>query len=536
MPSKLKTSLAVVASATSLYLALEKLSKYDLKWNGKFLLLKTIFITLLKGGLRKIWRLIDKLFLSSIMYSKEQLFRHPPSSLEDVRKEWLSHVLKKNEVLPAKVEIESIEIVPINTGQTGHCGTIKLSYANEHLACPETMIIKMSRQDFAGMILNIVIGLYRECFVYRDILSSMRNEIPTCEAYYFCVSDWDRSFILLLEDASKGEHQDLCITSASTIGSHYCDTEVLNKEYRRLYWGQPPPSHEHAFPAVIDTSAFESTTKAMTLAVESIAAMHAKHWCKDDLLSSLTDLDSFAVGLALLESDWVKTKKKARSGSYEGTSPWRGAQNPQEFEQTLYDTVFRPMQYVAKMKGVNNWETSWSSNVNATDWVRFHKQMGFSRIHGDFHTENIFFRTWGDKAGKQQKSKNDILILDWQICNVGIPIKDVAQILCIGGLDLHGTRLKEEQIVRAWWRALIKNGVKETEYPFSKAWAQYKYFSAMCVAVLLMLGNTLDFFSDDHVYYMHFVDKFQDIVEKHGHPTDTFLEMMETCEKIDDMK
>ena len=534
------TSWASAAAALwAAYYALERLCRRNLIWQGKFNLCKIVVATLLKNGLASVWGYIDRLLIwSSLVYKRKDLLCRPPTSLDDVRKEWLTCVLQENGVLGAHTAVDSVSVTAIDAGQTGHCGVLRLEYSNASLPAsplPESMIIKMSRKDFAGTLLNVVVRLYRECHVYSDLLPSLKAVVPTCRAYYSDVNAWTKHFILLLEDAST--HPSETVVAASTIGTQSCDPEIMNKQYRALFWTKPPPHDKHMFPPdVISPATIQRTRKNMEAAVRAIAAMHAKFWCDETLLD--LDLDSFAVGLALAESDWAKTRKVVRRQTgqrYEGTTPWRGCADVDGFERMLYDTVMCPFQYGAMKAGVENWRENWPQHVTVEDWFHLHRQLCFSRIHGDFHTENIFVRQY-KRASNDADIHTDIVVLDWQICDVGFPVKDIAQILSLGGLDLYGTALHEEAIVKVWWEELVRLGVNAEEFPFRLAWAQYKYFASHVVALLLLMSNTLNFFSEDHVYYMHFVDKFNDCVRRHGHPVENYGKLMAIVETMAEAK
>ena len=47
----------------------------------------------------------------------------------------------------------------------------------------------------------------------------------------------------------------------------------------------------------------------------------------------------------------MKTKRIARSGLYEGTPPWRGVSNMNEYETLVEETLHYPYMHMAAMKG-----------------------------------------------------------------------------------------------------------------------------------------------------------------------------------------
>ena len=125
-------------------------------------------------------------------------------------------------------------------------------------------------------------------------------------------------------------------------------------------------------------------------------------------------------------------------------------------------------------------------------------------------------------------SKKELIILDWQVSDVGPPVKDIAQLISMSGLDQFHKCMLEKEVVEIWWNELIMHGVSDTEYPIGLAWAQYKYYHAASSGIILMLANALKLFEDnDGTIYCMLVDSFKEGLARHGSPEKNYLEVQQ---------
>ena len=276
---------------------------------------------------------------------------------------------------------------------------------------------------------------------------------------------------------------------------------------------------------------------------------------------SLNNRDKLSECFALMKGSWEKTKAKARSGRYEGKcGPWRGLPRSEweGFEEMVEQTLMYPnIRWGLKTHGRGN---GWRRQDEDTYRWDIIADAGFTLIHGDFHVENVFIRKLseeeeggerkvGEKAGadhmekKKKKYKTgprsskeptpEFLILDWQLPEVGDPIKDIARMTVMGGLDNYHRNVHEKAIVRAWWEALIEHGVPEAEYPWDLAWVSYRWWCGWQAALVLMACHVAKWFEEhDGAGYRTAVDKFKAVVHFHGDPRKLFEERAEILRRI----
>lgn len=521
--SKLIKATPIAVVALAVYVFFQKVLYKDIVYYGNWELFKSIVRT-------AIIRLYIQ--IKGYFFSEKKL---KPKKLDDISKEWLMQVLYSTKLFRQSTIISKIAIQKIDAGQTGQAGRLTLEYANSADAraekLPQSMIIKMSRQDFLGSLLNTITRLYEECETYKTILCEC--ELPVCTAYYTDVDPLTKDFILLLEDASFVH--DVGYVKSSTISGILRDgrsQEEFADHYKFHYHDQLLPTDKPSL--LYNQKTVNLALKYMKSAAKSIAKFHAKSWNSVHLLNELKSkktvrFGNFARGIALLAADWEKTKAKARSGKYEKTKPWRNAENIAKFEKQIETAVLCPLYNLARNSGCADYSKTWRSFINEDVYTELATSMGcFARIHGDFHVENLFIRQFDSNVSPEDKEilKRALVILDWQICGIGVPARDIGQLVSLSGLDQYHKRKFEKEILETWWNELILNGVSDTEYPLSLAWAHYKYHHAATSATILMLANTLKLFEDaGGTIYCMLVDSFREGIERHGSPEKSFEEI-----------
>ena len=529
MSTIIKVTTPIAITAIAVYMFFKKVIYTDVIYLGRWELLKSILNTA--------W---IRLYIKTKEYFASERSKYDkPKNLEDITKEWLMKVLHSTKAISRNTKISKLQVQKIDAGQTGQTGRLKLEYADstdENVSKPPpSMIVKMSRRDFLGSLLNTTTRLYRECNTYETILSE--NDLPTCTYYYTNVDTMTKDFILLLEDASYV--QDEGYVKSSTISGILRDgrsQKEFSDEFKSRFSEKSPP---YDIPSPLyDTKAVHLACQYIKVAAKAIASFHAQFWNSASLLENINKMErfaNFARGFSLLSTDWAKTKEKARSGNYEKTKPWRDADNIEAFEKEIENAVLCPLYDIAKSKGCKHPREQWRSVINADNLVELITSMGgFSRIHGDFHTENLFVRQFnhGDdnhiSTHDMKMSKKELIILDWQVSDVGPPVKDIAQLISMSGLDQFHKCMLEKEVVEIWWNELIMHGVSDTEYPIGLAWAQYKYYHAASSGIILMLANALKLFEDnDGTIYCMLVDSFKEGLARHGSPEKNYLEVQQ---------
>jgi hypothetical protein len=149
-----------------------------------------------------------------------------PRSPTDVTPQWLGAVLG--------VGIESVDVNPIGTGQTGATYRLSVGYGSAATDLPSTFAIKLSSQDDAVRE-RVALGYRSEHAFYTSVADIVRAPIPR---HYHCeISDDGGDFVLLLADlapAVQGDQIGGCATAEAELavralaglhGPTWCDAK-----------------------------------------------------------------------------------------------------------------------------------------------------------------------------------------------------------------------------------------------------------------------------------------------------------------------
>ena len=101
-------------------------------------------------------------------------------------------------------------------------------------------------------------------------------------------------------------------------------------------------------------------------------------------------------------------------------------------------------------------------------------------VHGDFRCENMFFAPDGG---------DDIAVIDWQVCGIGVGLYDVAYFLG-DSVTTPTRRAVERDAVAEYHDILCRMGVKE--FSFEDCWRQYREGMLTGLMVPVIMGGTLD--------------------------------------------
>jgi hypothetical protein len=397
-----------------------------------------------------------------------------PMHLQDfqdqVGRNWLSSVLGQT--------VTSVTCHPFAAGQTGVCARLQLTYQqhssttasfDDHTAPPSSLVVKMSRPDTYGKLLNQMARLYSECFVYNTTLQAkFQNSkiLPTPTCYYSAVDMISKDFLILLSDASnlgRGVHVE---TQNLKQFSQRIDNRSLTPQGQALrvssYGTTASLTHHHPNTNVERIPLVVEHMKRVSV---GISALHAAYW-KDTQVWAMdvhfANLDSQAKVVTFVDSDMVKSKACVDSGLYEGTRPWRNCtetsccKSVAEYEVMLEETLNYPYMHMAVMKGKPRGQ--WRDCLTMQDVKAYYDLVGYTLTHGDFHGENILIRdlstmqvceTGGNSGnsgnrGDREDTHKSILeslrdvpsfvVLDWQVGQIADPVRDIAQL--IGTVDL----------------------------------------------------------------------------------------------------
>lgn len=132
------------------------------------------------------------------MTSGSSVPRYP----HDVTSEWLSAVLSAR---GQPVEVASVDVVPVGTGQTGATYRVTARYTDNPGELPGTFVIKLPAGDDAVRD-RVVLGYRSECAFYQDVADRVRIPIPEC---FHCEINADATeYALLLADRAPAVQGD----------------------------------------------------------------------------------------------------------------------------------------------------------------------------------------------------------------------------------------------------------------------------------------------------------------------------------------
>jgi hypothetical protein len=149
-----------------------------------------------------------------------------PRNPTDVTPQWLGAVLG--------VDVESVGVTPIGTGQTGATYRLSVGYGSATTGLPATFAIKLSSQDDAVRE-RVALGYRSEHAFYTGVADIVMAPIPQ---HYHCeISDDGGDFVLLLADlapAVQGDQIGGCATVEAELavralaglhGPTWCDAK-----------------------------------------------------------------------------------------------------------------------------------------------------------------------------------------------------------------------------------------------------------------------------------------------------------------------
>ncbi|MGY4710954.1 phosphotransferase family protein [Mycolicibacterium sp. CBM1] len=124
--------------------------------------------------------------------------RHP----SDVTAAWLAEVLRRS---GTAVEVETVDVAPVGTGQTGATFRVSVGYAKNPTGLPASFILKLPAADDAVRD-RVMLGYRSECAFYQSVADVVTIPIPQC---YHCDIDGDgANYALLLADQSPAVQGD----------------------------------------------------------------------------------------------------------------------------------------------------------------------------------------------------------------------------------------------------------------------------------------------------------------------------------------
>lgn len=132
------------------------------------------------------------------MTSGSPIPRHP----HEVTSRWLAGVLSAR---GEPVEVASVDVVPVGTGQTGATYRVSATYAANPAGLPGSFVIKLPAGDDAVRD-RVVLGYRSECAFYHDVADRVRIPIPEC--FHCEINAEATEYALLLADRAPAVQGD----------------------------------------------------------------------------------------------------------------------------------------------------------------------------------------------------------------------------------------------------------------------------------------------------------------------------------------
>ena len=255
--------------------------------------------------------------------------RADPANPEAITKEWLEAVLQREHVLTPDQHISSVSVTEFEAGKTGRAARIVPTYwPASPAAAPRSFVVKMSREDFVGRLLNLVLQLHRESYFYQQfVLQEQRKgngiglNTPVC--YYASVSPVFKSFVVVLEDLAPAD--DLVNDRDARAQFQKCGGVAP-----RTAAGTGQPT-DGTWSQIFGR--FGADVKQTEDCVMQAATMHAKYWQDPALLQCdelahcrlyRGDPTDLKLQRLFVLAEWKKTRKRAAAGGWP-TTPWSPA-------------------------------------------------------------------------------------------------------------------------------------------------------------------------------------------------------------------
>ncbi|MGV0718260.1 aminoglycoside phosphotransferase family protein [Mycolicibacterium sp. XJ662] len=120
-----------------------------------------------------------------------------PRGPADVTPAWLGSALG--------VDVRTVDVVPIGTGQTGATYRVTVTYAAEQTALPGSFAVKLPALDDAVRE-RVALGYRSEVEFYTDVADKVAIPVPGC--YYSDISEDGTDFVLILADMAPAVQGD----------------------------------------------------------------------------------------------------------------------------------------------------------------------------------------------------------------------------------------------------------------------------------------------------------------------------------------
>ena len=157
-----------------------------------------------------------------------------PGGPDQVTAHWLSAILSAG---GHQVDVDSVEVSAIGTGQTGATYRIAVRYAGGGQDLPESFVVKLPAQDDAVRD-RVALSYRSEHAFYTEVADTVAVPLPRC--YHCAIADDGAQFVLLLADmapAVQGDQIRGCSVTEARLaatalaglhGPRWCDPAWLD--------------------------------------------------------------------------------------------------------------------------------------------------------------------------------------------------------------------------------------------------------------------------------------------------------------------
>ncbi|KAI9016876.1 hypothetical protein DFJ74DRAFT_770445 [Hyaloraphidium curvatum] len=324
-----------------------------------------------------------------------------PLSAEDISPAWLARVLAAHHVhaVPTSVSAKAI-----GTGQIGDMARITIDYGPDAPKdAPRTLVAKMASEDPTSRRNGFGSTYTRETNFYRKLADKVRAVVKVAECYAAELDPERGGHLLLLEDLA---------------------------------------------PAVQGDQVVGCSVRAVEVAVEYLAKMHASFWKSEDLMST----------------DWageLTVRKRAEGVSNIFNAVWPS------FKQRYADKLTPEMIELGDFYG-----------PRLHGWALRPINTGLYTLeHGDYRIDNILFHPPADAAPEWS------VAVDWQTMCAGSPGNDIGYLLGASFSDPEVRRREQKRLLEMYRSGLAAHGVELDE---KTAWDEFRagQFHGLWMAVV----------------------------------------------------
>jgi hypothetical protein len=190
-----------------------------------------------------------------------------PTSINSPNPIWLTKVLRKSGAITTS-SVTVCTASPFSAGQTADSARVSLTYDKKEpgMEQPSSVVIKMSREDIEGKVINQLMGLWRECEFYLQYGSAVPKCMTIAKCYYGTVSWFNRDFCLVLSDMS-------------IVDGKQVEADILTPaEFGRKYDKYNDKAPDASVKPAADIAELTVAVPVVIGVVQKVASMHAKFW------------------------------------------------------------------------------------------------------------------------------------------------------------------------------------------------------------------------------------------------------------------